>query len=644
MDGTIPVDRIRSAIRPKNVFSPVTSLITLENTHTDCGGRVLPECYMASVSAIARASGVKLHLDGARLWNAAAALGVEVGQLASEADSASVCFSKGLGAPAGSALCGSKDFIARARRVRTSLGGGMRQVGILAAAAQEGICSVLPRLADDHANAMRLAEGLSILPNFPFLLRLDPGAVETNIVLADVGDGLKESGYDANDIVSAFQEKGLLAVAMNPSTLRFVTHIDICEKDISRAISIVGGCLRDMMSRPGKGGGAGRWVPPPIVDEPFSRGGIPNTMAIQTGDSAAVRVGQEEVATDAAATAMQPHVLPTSSEVSSHDSKLGATTGVNGGMVTPPLSMSEEVLLDSSSMPAGVGTEIPLSCHAHTEEAEELYEKVGGFQTIVCNICLLLHLCLILKRGSCLVYTQVDIVGMTVSEEGFISILSSPELGRSLKVLITPADPMSEGLDRHEPGTPEAMTLLQLLQGIDVGSYLPPEELKTIFDFEVKELNSLYLHEVRPYMGGFNATLTCRNRISRMQQHLTDGSTDVKGALLLLDSQFKGDDTPSPAKAEPQYRSTLNSGFKGVALALRYGARIYVKRSLLLEDGEGFSFDNSEIYAHFPEIRNKATVDSARTSQHSNFVIPPILTSGVGAERIDVEKGAASAC
>ncbi len=369
-------------------------------------------------------------------------------------------------------------------------------------------------------------------------------------------------------------------------------------------------------------------------------------MTTQTGDSAAVRVGQEELATDAAAAAMQPHVSPTSSEVSSHDSKLGATTGVNGGMVTPPLSMSEEVLLDSSSMPAGVGTEIPLSCHAHTEEEEEeLYEKVGGVQTIVCIIYLLLHLYLILKRESCLVHTQVDIVGMTVSEEGFISILSSPELGRSLKVLITPADPMSEGLDRHEPGTPEALTLLQLLQGIDVGSYLPPEELKTIFGFEVKELNSLYLHEVRPYMGGFNATITSRNKISRMQQHLTDGSTVVKGAPLLLDSQFKeSDDTPSPAKVEPQYRSTLNSGFKGVALALRYGARIYVKRSLLLEDGEGFSFDSSEIYARFPEIRNKATVDSARTSQHSGFVIPPILTSGVGAERIDVEKGVASAC
>ncbi len=233
---------------------------------------------------------------------------------------------------------------------------------------------------------------------------------------------------------------------------------------------------------------------------------------------------------------------------------------------------------------------------------------------------------------------------MTVSEKGFITILSSPVLGRSLKVLITPADPMSEGLDRHEPGTPEAMTLLQLLQGIDVGSCLPPEELKTIFGFEVTELSSLYLHEVRPCVGGFNATLTCRgrNNISRVQHHLTDSSsTEVKGVhVRLLDSQFKErSDTPAPAKAESQHRCSLNSGFKGVALALRYGAPIFVKKSLLLEDGEGFTFDSSETYVRFPEIRNKATVDSARTSQHTGSALPLMLTSAVGgaAERVNVE-------
>ncbi len=335
---------------------------------------------MASVGAIARASGVKLHLDGARLWNAATALGVEVGELASEADSVSVCFSKGLGAPAGSALCGSKDFISRARRVRTSLGGGMRQVGVLAAAAQEGICSVLPRLANDHANAIRLAKGLSTLPNFPFLLRLDPASVETNIVLIGVGDGLQENGYNAFQIVSAFQEKGLLAVAMNPSTFRFVTHVDICEKDISKAISIVEGCLRDMVSKTRNGGAEG-WVvpPPPIVNELFSRVGTPNTMTIEKINSSEASI--------------QPHMSLTSSEIPSHDSELGATFGVNGGMVIPPpLSTSDEALPNSSSMLDGVGTEMPLSCDTHTEE-EELYEKVGSFQTIVCNIYIYIYIC-----------------------------------------------------------------------------------------------------------------------------------------------------------------------------------------------------------------------------------------------------------
>ncbi len=220
---------------------------------------------------------------------------------------------------------------------------------------------------------------------------------------------------------------------------------------------------------------------------------------------------------------------------------------------------------------------------------------------------------------------------MTVSEEGFITILSSPVLGRSLKVLITPADPMSEGLDRHEPGTPEAMTLLQLLQGIDVGSCLPSEELKTIFGFEVAELSSLYLHEVRPCMGGFNATLTCKNNISRMQQHQhltadssSSSSTEVKDVHVpLLDSQFIEDSgTPAPSKAEPQHRCSIYSGFKAVALALRYEAPIYVRKSLLLEGGEQFTFDSSKILALFPEIRNKATVDSVRTSQHTGSVLP----------------------
>ncbi len=224
--------------------------------------------------------------------------------------------------------------------------------------------------------------------------------------------------------------------------------------------------------------------------------------------------------------------------------------------------------------------------------------------------------------------TQVAIVGMAVSEEGFVAILSSPSLGRSVKVLITPADPMCEGLDRHEPGTPEAMTLLQLLQGIDVGSYLPSEELRTIFGFEVTELSSLYLHEVSPSMGGFNATLACRNSIPRMQ-HITGRSTEIKGVPVLPDSNrfLKEDgDTPAPENAGPQYDTTIiNSGFKGIALALRYGAHIFVKKSLLLEGGEWFSFDSTEINTRFPEIRNKATVDSARTSQYTSSAVLPLI-------------------
>jgi threonine aldolase len=135
-DGTIPLDALKKAVRAANIHNPVTRLIALENTHNQCGGRLLTAGYTAAVGDFAAAAGLRLHIDGARLWNAAAALDVPPADLVRAADSVSVCFSKGLGAPAGSAVCGSADFVARARRVRKALGGGMRQAGVLAAAAQ----------------------------------------------------------------------------------------------------------------------------------------------------------------------------------------------------------------------------------------------------------------------------------------------------------------------------------------------------------------------------------------------------------------------------------------------------------------------------------------------------------------------------
>ena len=163
-DGTLALDQIEAAIRGDNVHFPRTRLICLENTHNRCGGPALPAAYVQAVGALARRYGLKLHVDGARVFNAAAALGVEVRELAADADSVSFCLSKGLAAPIGSVVCGSAAFIQQARRNRKLLGGGMRQAGVIAAAGIVALEQMVERLGDDHANAQRLAAGLSQIP------------------------------------------------------------------------------------------------------------------------------------------------------------------------------------------------------------------------------------------------------------------------------------------------------------------------------------------------------------------------------------------------------------------------------------------------------------------------------------------------
>jgi threonine aldolase len=177
-DGTLDLNDIESAIRADDPHNPVTRLICLENTQNFCGGRALPVAYMDQVGDFAHERGLKLHVDGARLWNAAVALNVSPAELVKKSDSISVCLSKGLGAPVGSVVVGSGEFIAKARRNRKVVGGSMRQAGVLAAAGIVAVTEMVERLADDHANAKTLAEGLAQIEG----LSIDPSAVETNIV------------------------------------------------------------------------------------------------------------------------------------------------------------------------------------------------------------------------------------------------------------------------------------------------------------------------------------------------------------------------------------------------------------------------------------------------------------------------------
>jgi len=221
-DGSLALADIEANIKPDDAHFPVTRLLTLENTW---GGKVLPLSYIEAATTLARSRGLATHLDGARLFNAAVASNTPARQIASHFDSVSVCFSKGLGAPVGSALCGSRALIARAHRTRKMLGGGMRQAGVLAAAAAYALEHHVARLADDHANARRLAEGLQGLPG----VKVEPP--QTNILFVDLDPG-REGGA-----VARLREAGLLCTGLY--RLRLVTHLDVSTEDIDRAITIL---------------------------------------------------------------------------------------------------------------------------------------------------------------------------------------------------------------------------------------------------------------------------------------------------------------------------------------------------------------------------------------------------------------------
>jgi threonine aldolase len=228
-DGKLLLDELEASIRSDNIHFPRTGLIALENTHNLCGGAPLEPTYLKAVGDIAHRYRISLHIDGARLFNAAAALGVAVQQLAVEADSVSFCLSKGLAAPVGSVVCGSKEFIRAARRARKVLGGGMRQAGVLAAAGIVALNEMVDRLVEDHANAHRLAVGLAGVSG----LKLDPERFKTNIVYFDV----VKPGLSAAEWVTAMQREGVRMLAAGPRTIRAVTHYEVTQNDIDYALA-----------------------------------------------------------------------------------------------------------------------------------------------------------------------------------------------------------------------------------------------------------------------------------------------------------------------------------------------------------------------------------------------------------------------
>ena len=230
-DGTLRPEEIEAAVRGDNVHFPRSRLLMIENTHNLCGGAPLDAAFMRAAAEIARRHGLRLHVDGARLFNAAAALGVSARELAAEADSVNFCLSKGLAAPVGSVICGGRDFIEQARRARKLLGGGMRQAGIIAAAGIIALEEMVDRLAEDHLRARKLAEGLAAIPG----IAIDPDRVRTNIVYFDVS----KPGLSAAELLRRLEREGIRMLATGARTIRAVTHYEVTAADIDHALSML---------------------------------------------------------------------------------------------------------------------------------------------------------------------------------------------------------------------------------------------------------------------------------------------------------------------------------------------------------------------------------------------------------------------
>jgi threonine aldolase len=231
--GFLTPDQVQESIRPSNIHIPQTGLVCLENTHNRHGGTCCTPEEIAAVAAVAHAAGVPVHIDGARLFNAAVALGREAREFARSADSVTVCLSKGLAAPVGSVVCGSAAFIARAKRVRKMVGGGMRQAGVLAAAGLISLDRMVDRLAEDHVNARTLAQAVAAMPG----LVVDLTSVQTNIVIIRIDRGDRPRSTAATEeLVKGCAARKVKVHAMGPAAIRCVTHKDVDAEDIRRAV------------------------------------------------------------------------------------------------------------------------------------------------------------------------------------------------------------------------------------------------------------------------------------------------------------------------------------------------------------------------------------------------------------------------
>ncbi|KAF0235900.1 MAG: threonine aldolase, partial [bacterium] len=230
-NGLLEWSQIEAAIRPPIYYCSQTGLICLENTHNMAGGAVMSKAQTYEICLQAHERKIPIHLDGARVFNAATVLGESVAELTRHFDSVMFCLSKGLGAPVGSMIVGSRTFIEQARILRKLLGGGMRQVGVLAAAGLIALEEMPARLGEDHANAKLLATGLAAIDN----IKIEPESVQSNILVFDIS----KTGRNTSQFSSQLKEKGILANGINPTQMRMVTHYDVTKEDCQTALKVI---------------------------------------------------------------------------------------------------------------------------------------------------------------------------------------------------------------------------------------------------------------------------------------------------------------------------------------------------------------------------------------------------------------------
>ena len=234
--GVFDADQVEAAIREENVHYPVSRLVIIENTHNRGGGTVFPLKNILCIREVAKRGGLRMHMDGARLWNACVASGISPKEYAAPFDSVSVCLSKGLGCPVGSLVTGSKDFIKRVHRFRKLVGGGMRQIGFLAAAGIYALDHHIDRLEEDHRKAKKLAQGLAGIKN----ILIHPEEVETNILFFDVSPAERT----AHEVTAALREKGVRVHPTAKTRIRCVAHLDVSFADIDRALEVIAGVMK----------------------------------------------------------------------------------------------------------------------------------------------------------------------------------------------------------------------------------------------------------------------------------------------------------------------------------------------------------------------------------------------------------------